>query len=315
VTRQRRVGRRGRSGSFPVIVALSVTSALVVLLGLSADLNPLKLLSGAGLRVEVPQVAGLSQTRAQLRLDQGSLHGRTKFQPSVKVDRGLVIGTVPRAGDEILRGSDVIVVVSTGPSLVTVPDLVGKTEPDATKALKDLALLTKVDSRNDEAVPKGQVISQTPVKDEVISGGDTVSLLVSLGPANRPVPDVSKLPIEGAMFTLGKAGFTLGQIQNVNDASLPLNAVVSTSPAAGEVQPKDTPINLVVSNGAPDVQVPQVTGKSFDAATAQLSSVGLVAARISASGSTQTSGTVVGQNPAAGTTLKRGQVVTLQVVD
>ncbi|MGC9347465.1 MAG: PASTA domain-containing protein [Anaerolineae bacterium] len=71
--------------------------------------------------VEVPAVAGATISKATKMLTAADLEvgDNVMEEASDEVARGLVIRTEPPAGEEVPRGSDVILVVSTGPVPVT----------------------------------------------------------------------------------------------------------------------------------------------------------------------------------------------------
>jgi len=315
MTTRGRAPSRVRSGLVPVVLASMTAGFLVLLLGLSPNLNPLTVVLGGGLRVEVPDVRNQTQASALIELRGRRLDADTSFAHSVSVERGRVISQVPGGGDQTTRNDTVGIVVSLGPSQITVPDATGQTQEAATAALELAGVLVRSVTVNDTAVAKGSVITQSPGPTEVVAGGSTVELTVSLGQPSRPVPDVTKLAIEGALFTLGKAGFNLGTVTNLNDPRLPVNTVISTTPGAGEIRDVDALIDVVISNGPADVTVPSVVGSTFADASARIQSAGLIAAQtIEETPSGGAPGTVVSQNPAGGSPIKPGQVITLTVV-
>jgi serine/threonine-protein kinase len=293
---------------------LTVLLFAAVLLGLSPSLNPIAVLTGDGFDVDVPRVVELTQTQALLDLEAAKLRGEVDFGYSSTVARGIVISQEPTAGRRAPRGSPVRLVVSRGPSRIPVPDLAGLTEKRAVARLADLGLESSVDRVNDEVVPAGAVIRQNPPAGEILSGGQRVALVVSLGPVERTVPQVSTISLEGALFTLGKAGLTLGTVSYADDARLPEGAVIGVLPSPGTVVPRDTPIDVVVSNGPPPVPVPSLVGGTQANAASQLAKLGLVAGEVSSfAPSAAADGTVLAQSPAPGTLLRVGQVVTLTV--
>ena len=304
-----------RTGMVPVTIALLVALFAVILLGFSPTLNPLDVLTGSGFREEVPDIVGMTQTRAYLTLDDDGFEGSTEFAASLTVQAGLVISQRPAAGDTVTRGESVTMVVSRGRSQVETPAVEGLAESEALEAIRDLGLTARSETRNDEVVPKGKVIRQSPIAGEVVIGGSEVSLEVSLGPATRTVPDVTKMPLEGALYTLGRAGFTLGKVTSLDDPKLPANAVISTSPVEGEIRDRDTPVDIVVSNGPTAVSLPNYVGKTYDEAVTSASGLGLIPAERSTptAPGDPAANIVTGQTPAAGTPIRPGQVVTLDV--
>ena len=79
------------------------------------------------------------------------------------VPAGDVISQNPAAGVEATEGSAVDLVVSLGPVLVSVPDVVGLARADAEAAIVGANLTVgNVTTANSATVPTGDVISQSP---------------------------------------------------------------------------------------------------------------------------------------------------------
>lgn len=304
-----------RTGATPAAVALVVLALIAVLFAFSPTLNPLDILTGRFMEVPVPSVTGLSQDRALIELDRNRLRGDVRFDHSADVPRGAVIRQRPSAESSLRRDGTVILTVSRGAEFVTVPDLAGLRRADALAAIRDLGLDVDEERLNHEFVPVGSVITQSPAASTVVEGGSTVSIDVSTGPVRRTVPAVAGLPVEGASFLLGKAGFKLGTLTLADNAEIRKGGIVGTDPPADTVLPRDTAVNLVVSNGPPPVAVPKVTGRQRDAATDELAKVGLVIGEVTQVGAIADplDGVVLDQNPLPGVMLRPGEIVTLTV--
>lgn len=314
----------GGFGAATVVLALVTLSVFV--LAMSPTLNPFSVLLGQGFTSVVPDVTGKTQTKALITLHDEHLSGKVRFAFSASVTRGLVIRQVPPAGDRLLRGSTAELVVSRGPARLILPDFAGEREKDAVDTVRAAGIGVDVERVNDENVRKGRVISQQPGEGVTVAGGERITLRVSLGPAIRSVPGVVNLPQEGALFLIGRAGLTVNAVLRVNDANVPAGSVVALQPPAGTEMPRDGAVTVTVSNGPTPVVVPQLVGGDETAAAAQLSSLGLVAAEIpqfndvavppnpdGTPGAQPPVGRVLAQQPAAGTSLRPGEVVTLSV--
>jgi serine/threonine-protein kinase len=83
----------------------------------------------------VPELTGVATATARARLDEVQLEGDVVEEFSTTVAKGVVIRSDPPAGRSIARGETVTLVVSKGRDLVTVPDVKGRSLPDATAAL------------------------------------------------------------------------------------------------------------------------------------------------------------------------------------
>ena len=96
----------------------------------------------------------------------------------------MVVRYEPQEAD---RGDEIELYVSLGPtvSMVKVPDLSGMTEEEAGEALAEAGLLPapedQILTQKSDSVKRGTIISQTPLMDEEVPEGSTVSYVVSEG--------------------------------------------------------------------------------------------------------------------------------------
>lgn len=304
-----------RTGTLPVVIALVTLGLFALVFVFSPTLNPADLLAGRFLEVPVPKVTGLTQDRALIELERGRLHGDVHFVYSSTVQRGKVVRQKPLAASSMRRDSTADIYVSRGPEFVPLPELVGQKRSDVISTIRELGLEVAEERVNDETAPAGDVIAQSPAPGTVVEGGATVSISVSTGPMTRTVPEVTGLPIEGAAFNLGKAGFQLGTITIGDNPTVKKGSVVGTDPPAGTVLPRDTAVNMVISSGPPPVALPKVTGLKRADATAELSKLGLIIGEVTQTGAVADplDGVVLSQSPDPGTELRAGDVVTVTV--
>lgn len=185
---------------------------------------------------------------------------------------------------------------------VPVPDVVGKTQADATKVLEDAGLKVGTITRvHDPEAAAGIVLLQDPGAETDVDDGASVALTVSSGPGTAAVPDVVGMTRADAESTLADAGFAPASVTQY-DMTAPAGAVVEQLPAGGEQATTGSQVGLIVSKGRPDVsvRVPDVTGMTADEATATLADAALVAVPVEASVADVPAGEVAGQEPAAG---------------
>lgn len=156
-------------------------------------------------------------------------------------------GAPATPGAQIKRGSDVVLVLSQGPTPVTVTSVLGATVDDATKQLAaDKLKLAVADQQFSDTVPAGQIISQDPQSDVTAHHGDTVKVVVSKGPEMVAVPSVIDMKVDKAQQTLTTAGF---QVQIVKPYGIaPLNRVSAQEPSGsgGNTAPKGSTVTLYV---------------------------------------------------------------------
>ena len=203
---------------------------------------------------------------------------------------------------------------SSDKDTVKVPDIVGKTEEEATKALKDKKLGIKVDSREDsEKYEEGTVSEQKTKAETKVKKHSTVHVVVSSALIGKEiiVPDVSGMSEDEAQKKLTDAGFKPTSEFQYDDNVAEGN-VISTTPAANSKAAKDTQIKMIVSKGAQKKTVPDVRGKSEADARSEIQAAGLTV------GSTSTQhddsvakGNVISQSVTPGKKVSAGTAVNL----
>jgi serine/threonine-protein kinase len=125
--------------------------------------------------VAVPDVSGQDVFTANNNLVAAGLQGQAVSQASDTVAKGLVISTNPGAGTQVPKGTTVQVLVSTGPELVDVPNVVGQTQDAAVNLLNvQLGLGVTVQQQNAGPAKKGIVIAQNPSSGQVPKGSTVV---------------------------------------------------------------------------------------------------------------------------------------------
>ncbi|MGH3435326.1 MAG: Stk1 family PASTA domain-containing Ser/Thr kinase [Sciscionella sp.] len=229
---------------------------------------------GSGRWTSVPSVAGMRADSAQRVLHTADLHARMRKAHDNTVPAGTVVRTDPAHGADVLRGSNIAVVVSEG--MPTVPDVrQGASLADAETAIRQADLAPKLGKKGySDAVAKGAVIRVSPAAGTQLTVGSTVTVVVSKGLAPKPVPDVSGRTHDDAFATLRQAGMTPRDAPAQFSASVDGGDVISTDPPAGTVLDPGTDhtVNVVVSNA---ITVPSVLGQSVSDARTQLTQLGL----------------------------------------
>lgn len=144
----------------------------------------------------------------------------------------------------------------------------------------------------------------------VIAVGIGVAVFVSRGGA-VVVPRVVGIDSGVARTRLAQQGLEL-TIAEERFSSLPEGTVIEQRPAPGtEIQNGET-VTVVVSAGSEDFAMPDLVGAGLAFARGQLEDKGLEI-RVVAEPSDQTSDTVLATSPAAGSSMRTGDVVTLTV--
>lgn len=198
----------------------------------------------------VPDVAGQTASQAVSTLRDAGFSPSTAGQTSTSVARGVVIGTVPPAGDQADVGSRVTVNVSQGTGEAAVPALAGLSQDDAEAALTDAGLTARFLEDDSTTVPEGSVISQDPAAGVRIPVGSAVAVTISTGARPVQVPDLTGQTVSEASATLGQAGLAAGQVTQEQSTDAPAGTILSQDPSAGDEVPPGTAVNVVVATGA-----------------------------------------------------------------
>jgi eukaryotic-like serine/threonine-protein kinase len=185
----------------------------------------------------VPDVASLSEPKAETALREAGFKARVKQQFSSAVTQGDAIRTTPAAGTRLQRLSSVVLVVSNGPQTVSVPDVVGNTESAAKAGVDQAGLQIEIVQQRSNQSP-GDVLSQSPAAGTTVVIGSVVRVVVDKAPKPVQVPDVDGEQQDDAVSALSSLGLAVFfSNKTVSDPSQD-GVVLSQRPTAGtEVAP------------------------------------------------------------------------------
>ena len=133
------------------------------------------------------------------------------------------------------------------------------------------------------------------------------------GTASATVPPVAGQDTAAAERTLNAAGISNVGVSTTPSREAPEGTVISTDPAASATVRGIEQVNLLVSSGPAQVDVPALTGMSADDAGAAVSAAGLGLGGVTREYSTRPAGTVLSQSPEAGSRVDEGTQVSLTV--
>ncbi|MCL3817164.1 Stk1 family PASTA domain-containing Ser/Thr kinase [Aeromicrobium wangtongii] len=93
--------------------------------------------------------------------------------------------------------------------------------------------------------------------------------------AQVTVPDVAGRSVDVATRALEREGLVVGDITEQASSEVDEGDVIETDPVAGDTVDKGSTVNLVTSKGPEEVEVPSLTGFSYDRAKELLQGLGL----------------------------------------
>ncbi|HEU4356476.1 MAG TPA: PASTA domain-containing protein, partial [Actinomycetota bacterium] len=156
--------------------------------------------------VKVPDVVGMTLGKAKRALERVGLElGEPTERYDEKIAEGNVIEQRPPAKDKIPEGSTVEVVVSKGPTPQPVPKVVGETQGSA-ESILGATWVVRTETEYSPDVPRGRVISQSPDPKTKLQPGETVTIVVSLGPKTFPAPNLVGMTRDAAIAKIRSLG-------------------------------------------------------------------------------------------------------------
>ncbi len=225
------------------VISLSPAAGTVVQRGAHVSV----VVSTGPASVGVPDVRGLTSAEAEHKLQQAHFKPNVQNRSSASVESGKVISTEPSQGVPLLMGSPVTVFVSSGPTQVEVPEVVGQSETEARGSLRAAGLHVGTVSKREEAgQTAGTVLSQLPSAGSAVRSGEAVSLVVAKASQEVAVPRVVGKKQERAEGELIGAGFVVKSSTRTVSSVAEVGLVLQQTPAGGTKAKRGATIKLTV---------------------------------------------------------------------
>ncbi len=148
----------------------------------------------------VPSVVNESYANARYKLESAGFKiGEVKYVPNEEIETNWVISQNPAAGSSMSDGTSVDLVVSKGKEIKA--DLTNMTQEEAKKLLEELGLSLGVVSQDySDTIKEGRICGQNPEKDEILTEGQVVDIVLSMGKEPEPEkPPVEETPTKPAV--------------------------------------------------------------------------------------------------------------------
>ena len=237
---------------------------------------------GPGGQISLPQLTGRTPAAATATLvDLGLTVSPNLGQAySPTITAGTVVDTKPAAGKTVARSSTITLLVSLGPKQLDYTTVVGMDSDAAIATIKSMGFRydkAKSTTQFDASKPEGVVLAAHGVNNvdlaTVKQYGDSqpISLSVSAG----PVPNVTGKTFTEATAIFKAKGLIAEQGEDAYSDTIASGLVISSVPskdASGNpviVRPGST-VQLTLSKGPEQVQVPAVIGMTWKQAKAAL---------------------------------------------
>jgi len=300
-----------RSGA-RVATTLILLAVLATALGYIAIGRP-SLFTGTGANILVADYTNLTDTDAQASIVNAGLVARFVKSSSDTVEANHVIRQNPPPGTRVEKNSLVELVISNGLPLLGLDDFRGFRFNDAQLNLQRDGFKVKQVSKFDKS-PKDNVIDQQPKAGSQVRKGAVVTLIVSEGPQPMDAPNFVGMNADDAVALARRSGITVDASQHASYPGFASGVVASQDVSPGEKIDQSTVIHLTVSSGAAPnaatITVPNVIAAKYGDAVSAINGAGFTAA-VKFSPQTDRNGTIVTQDPPAGTQLAGGSTVTI----
>ena len=220
-----------RTNSWRLVIAI----VMIVAIALAAITYSMEIWGGKS----VPNVVGLTQADAASVLQE---RGFTVRATKVKSDdtEGLVLIMDPSSGSRSPQGSEVVIHVSIARYI---PDVVGKSEEEARKAMSAEGFENVSYVKERSMQPEGTVLSITPAPGEAAKNGSVIIVKVS-DPFR--VPDVTGMYLEDAMSAIEEAGLS-PYIKNYYTEDQAEGYIVGTEPQVGSVLEEGSSVAILIT--------------------------------------------------------------------
>ncbi|MFJ5887418.1 Stk1 family PASTA domain-containing Ser/Thr kinase [Streptomyces californicus] len=268
--RRRPLLRRGPFAG-PHRTLILVLTAVLLTLGIGTGVWYIN----SGQFTQVPSLLGQTQQEAEQRIARAGLDLKGVERVfSDSVERGSVVRSVPASGNRIRGNGSVKLVVSRGPEIVRVPDVVGSSLADARRSLKKVGLAPGMVTKEfSEDVARGEVVRTDPRAGTDRNPDTAVALVVSKG-APIDVPDVTGLSVEDATAELEAEGLRAEVLPGRVHSTEVKGDIAEQSPGEGTEAAEGDTVELTVSKGPRMLDVPDVTGRDVDEARSTLEEAG-----------------------------------------
>ncbi|MFI3083534.1 Stk1 family PASTA domain-containing Ser/Thr kinase [Streptococcus sp. 2022WUSS135] len=220
--------------------------------------------------VSIPDVTDKDSDTARQELEALGFQVTIKEEYSEKVAQGLVIKTNPEANSSAEKGAKITLYVSKGVAPQVVPNVVGKSQENATQVLQTAGFsVGTITQEYSSSVTAGQVISTDPVANTELAKGSIINLVISKG-KELIMPDLTSrnYTYSQARSQLQALGVNAENIEKQEDRSYystTSDIVIGQYPAAGATI--DGTVTLYVSVASTRTSSDSSTGSSTSTST------------------------------------------------
>ena len=203
----------------------------------------------------VPYVIWDTQEIAIDKLKEAGLaEPKIKKASDDNVEAGKVISQSIAFGEKVDEGTQITIVISTGPAAFVMPNVSGEDVSSAKAALEGKGLSVSLTYEKNDDVAEGKVISQSISAGNKVKKGDSVVLTVSSGKNIITVTKVVGMTKDAAISALENQKLKVNILENYS-SDVAEGKVISQNPTAGTGLLKGDTVTIYVSKGKQPVTV------------------------------------------------------------
>ncbi len=213
-------------------------------------------------KITIPDVAGMSVEEAQAALEEKGFENievADETTPSSEVEEGKAVGTDPPSGESVEPETTITILVSGGPEMIEMPDLVGMSQSDALGEINRAGLKRGEITHQESDEPQGTVLSTDPAAGTEVEPGTKVNLVVAKASSKVQVPSLAGMNQDQATDRLAELGLTLQAQTQETDQATPGTAI-SQSPAAGTEVERGSTVTVTFAKAPTQQQPPTPPG-------------------------------------------------------
>lgn len=262
--------------------------------------------------VEVPNCDSLNIEEAHKKLRALRLPMVVKPQFEPNIEPGSAFEQNPPDGTLVPAGSPVYFSVALGTDSSVVPNLAGRLFEDAWAVFRDIHLPMILFQEKTEEYPPGTLFEQITTPGNRVPVGTPIYLKMAVGLTEIEVPDLTSRPVDEARKLLSDLQLPLILQPEVVEGYQP-GTVFEQSLTAGEQVLPGTPIFLKISAGTGTVELPNLVGRPLEEVRDILQNAGLQLIPADSTTNDYQAGTVLAQEPLAGSEVSAGASVRVSI--
>lgn len=211
---------------------------------------------------KIPKVAGEKKDTAITMLENAGLKYEMKEENNDKIEAGVVIKQEPEQDKEVAKDSVVTIYVSLGTNKIPVPDVLGKIEAEAKKAIEDLKLKVVIKTGEDTTKSNGVVIKQDVDSGTQVEEGTTITITIN------KLPEIKS----------GTVNINVKSLTGYTPLKVPTNTTNDTNSTGGTVvTPKKVEVVVKVND---DVLYKESHSEDTEKVVATIQGIGNVTIRV-----------------------------------